>query len=182
MYRFDLTAFRAINIGLHSTFLDPFFLVLSYLGLGQVTGAVCLLFLIKPSTRYLVVPLILADAIGGLGVAQVLKTFVDRDRPSNLSWAITQEHWTSASFPSGHTTTAFAVSVMLVLLTWDTKLRTLGLATLPVAILVGISRIYRGVHWPTDVLAGACFGTATACILYLVLPKFGMNLSPRKGS
>lgn len=161
---------------MHRSWLDPFFAVFSYYGLGGVLGASCLVFLFWRSTRRFVIPLLLADAIAGWGVADAIKPLIDRDRPSNLPWAIVQEPIYHDSFPSGHSTTAFAVWTMLVFLTWNTRYRRLGQASVVIAILIAFSRIYRGVHWPTDVLGGACLGIATSCVLYFVLPRIGVPI------
>lgn len=173
---FDLSAFRAINVGLHRSWLDPVFLVLSYLGLGQVQALLSLLFCLHKSTRRFVVPLLITIVIAGLPVVQGMKSVIPRDRPSNLPFAIVQENLYHGSFPSGHTTTSFAVAAMLVFLCWNTRYLRLAQSSLLVAALIGISRMYRGVHWPTDVIGGACFGVATACVLYLVLPRLGMPI------
>lgn len=177
IHQFDVSLFRAIHIGLHQAWLDPFFAFFSYLGLGGVSGAVCLLFAASKETRRWVLPLLLADAIGGFLVADGLKSVIWRDRPSNLPWALPQEPHHIASFPSGHTTTAFSVGVLLFLMSAETRYKKYGRAGLMVAALIGLSRIYRGVHWPTDVMAGAMFGTATACCVYLVMPRFGWTFS-----
>jgi undecaprenyl-diphosphatase len=171
LYDFDVSVFRAINVDMHRSWLDPIFAFFSVYGLGGVIGASCLLFLLHKSTRHFALPMILTDAIAGWGVADGLKAVIVRDRPSNLSWAIVQSPEKHSSFPSGHTTTAFAMATMLVFLTWDTKYRALGLSSYIIAALIGLSRIYRGVHWPTDVLGGACCGIATACLLYLLFPR-----------
>ena len=177
LYAFDLAGFRFINIDLHRAWLDPLFTIFSYLGTGGWTAAVCLLFCLSTNTRRYVLPLLISEAVGGILLADSLKLLIQRDRPSNLSFAIRQEHWLTQSFPSGHTTTAFSVAMMLLLLTWGSKHRWMGISALPIACLVGLSRIYRGVHWPTDVLAGVCFGTIAACALYLLLPKLGIRTS-----
>lgn len=176
LHEFDLTAFRAINVGWHHGWLDPFFEFFSYLGLGIAIGAVCLLFALHKSTRHYVIPLILADAVSGFLVADGLKALIYRDRPSNLDFAIVQEPLHLSSFPSGHTTTAFAIATMLVFLTWTSKFNRLGWLSFGVAALIGLSRIYRGVHWPTDVLAGAFCGIATSCFLYFILPKLKIRV------
>lgn len=64
------------------------------------------------------------------------------------------------SFPSGHTSGAFLVSTLLLL--------TLGSVVWPLylwACLVGLSRVVLGVHFPTDIVAGAVIGTTTACLV-----------------
>ncbi len=177
LHGFDLAIFRAINVGLHRAWLDPVFAFFSYLGLGGVLAAVCLGFLFSRSTRRMVIPLLLADAVSGWGVADLLKVLIPRARPSNLSFAIVQEPIYHSSFPSGHTTTAFAVATMLVFLLWNTRYRKLAWWSYLVAALIGLSRIYRGVHWPTDVVAGACFGIGTTCLLYFILPAFGLEVT-----
>ena len=167
-----MSVFRAVHVDLHQSWLDPFFAFFSYLGSGGWTACACLLFVLQPSTRRYVLPLLVSEAIGGFLLADSVKLLVHRDRPSNLPFAHPQEHIFSQSFPSGHTTTAFSVAVMLVLFTWHGKRRWLGIASLALACLIGLSRVYRGVHWPTDVLAGVCFGTMTACALYIFFPNF----------
>ena len=78
-----------------------------------------------------------------------------------------------SSFVSGHTTTAFSFATMLLLLTWKTKRWDLGWASMVLAVLVGLSRIYRGVHWPSDVVGGMFAGIAGGCLVYAVLSFFG---------
>jgi undecaprenyl-diphosphatase len=113
--------------------------------------------------------LISSVLVSGTLIAQLFKRFTPRDRPSQLSWSIPQEAWRHGSFPSGHTITSFAVAFYITLVTWRTPRWYVGPISIALAMMVGLSRIYRGVHWPTDVMAGACGGLVTACILYLVL-------------
>jgi undecaprenyl-diphosphatase len=65
-----------------------------------------------------------------------------------------------SSFPSGHATFAFAFAVG-VLLRW----RRAGWYCLAAAAMISIARVIAGVHWPSDIAAGAVIGTATAVIL-----------------
>ncbi|MFA6414503.1 MAG: phosphatase PAP2 family protein [Candidatus Paceibacterota bacterium] len=65
------------------------------------------------------------------------------------------------SFPSGHTIFFFALATVIYCFN-----RTWGTVALVAAALVGLSRIYVGVHWPTDVLAGALLGALTGWAVY----------------
>ncbi len=177
VYGFDLTVFRAINVGWHQAWLDPVFLVLSYLGLGWTQAILFLLLALHKGSRRFVLPLLLTIFVAGVPVAQGLKSLIPRDRPSNLPFAIHQENLFKSSFPSGHSTISFAAATMILLLTWDSKYRWIGPAAFVVAAMIGLSRIYRGVHWPTDVLGGACCGVASACLVWLCYPKDQWDLS-----
>ncbi|HEU6443489.1 MAG TPA: phosphatase PAP2 family protein [Gaiellaceae bacterium] len=69
----------------------------------------------------------------------------------------------SSAMPSGHAATAFAGAVMLAFLVPRAAAYLLALAA-----VMGFSRIYVGVHWPSDVVAGAALGTAVAVAAILV--------------
>ena len=180
LYRLDVDAFRAVHIGLHEAWLDPIFWALTWIGDGWAQTILIFAGLLTVAGRKMFWPLACALVFGGLLGAQGLKKLVPRDRPSNLPWAHPQEPLLLGSFPSGHTTASFALAVMLILLTRGTRLAWLGWTALLVAGLVGVSRVYRGVHWPSDVLGGALCGTFFACLIYLVFDRFGwlQNLAP----
>ena len=171
VWQFDLDAFRAIHLGLHSSVADLFFLAMTYLGVGQAPVIYAILFWISGRKQY-ILPMAITSLATGLLLVHVLKDLIPRERPSNLVWAKPEEPHFSGSFPSGHTTLAFSIAAMLWLLTRESKDRWLGIIAWPLASLVGLSRIYRGVHWPTDVMAGACLGTLGSSIIWLAFRKF----------
>jgi len=172
LHELDIAWFRAINLGWRSPVADVFFLIVTYWGLGQVQFLASLLFLRSRETKPFVVPLMASVVIVGLAVAQLTKRYVPRERPSNLEFAVTQESHLLSSFVSGHTTTAFSFATMLLLLTWKTKRMDLGWAAMALAVLVGLSRIYRGVHWPSDAIGGMFAGIAGGCIVFAVMSAF----------
>ena len=109
--------------------------------------------------------LIVGACLSGLVLGSVLKSVVARDRPG-LEYRTVETYTTS--FPSGHSMNAAVVYLTLGALVAQGQRRKLAaaysLATgIGLAVLVGVSRVYLGVHWPTDVLAGwaAGFGWAT---------------------
>lgn len=72
------------------------------------------------------------------------------------------------SFPSGHTTAVFSVFVPLIC--YDSNLM---IFLLPLALCVGISRIYLGLHYPSDVFVGMCLGACSGIIsFYQFIPLF----------
>lgn len=107
---------------------------------------------------------------GGQVLSSVLKLGVDRPRPDLVSHLA--EVYT-LSFPSGHAMLSAVTYLTLGSLLAHMapgralKIYVLGVAVLA-TLLVGISRVYLGVHWPSDVLAGWCAGSAWAMLCWLV--------------
>jgi undecaprenyl-diphosphatase len=109
---------------------------------------------------------VVLSIVGGTLLSSFLKSWFDRPRPDLVPHAV---EVTSASFPSGHAMLAMTTYLTLgaVLAEVEEKRRIkvyiLTWAVL-LALLVGSSRVYLGVHWPTDVLAGWCIGSAWALL------------------
>lgn len=101
----------------------------------------------------------------------LLKGLYDRDRPGLVSHG---SYVYSQSFPSGHSAMAAAVFLILATVTASvepqrrTKALIYGVAISGV-VAVGFSRVYLGVHWPTDVLGGWVLGASWALIAWLIL-------------
>jgi undecaprenyl-diphosphatase len=109
---------------------------------------------------------VLVSVAGGTLISSGLKSLFDRPRPDLVPHAV---EVTSASFPSGHSLLAMVTYLTLgaVLAEVQTQTRVkiyiLGWAVF-LALIVGLSRVYLGVHWPTDVLADWCIGSAWALV------------------
>jgi undecaprenyl-diphosphatase len=133
------------------TFLGGLFLV----ALGFAMGLAALV-----TRRYRLVLVIAIVLIGSALLTEAVKALVMRQRPPD---PITGTD--GYSFPSGHTLNSTATYGLLAVIAWRSRL-SLGLREVAVAIgvvapiLVGLSRIALGAHWPTDVLAGWLAGIA----------------------
>lgn len=172
IWRFDNQIFRAIDLGWRQAWLDPIFWALSYSGLGQVQAIALLSLLFFEKAKRFVLPLLVAESVAGFIFCDITKVLVPRDRPSNLFYAIHQEDLFGKSFPSGHTSSSFGIAFMLLYMTRKTPHAWVGWLAIMWAAAVGLSRIYRGVHWPTDVLAGICMGLAGASTTYFLFNYF----------
>ncbi|HKP27712.1 MAG TPA: phosphatase PAP2 family protein [Dongiaceae bacterium] len=120
---------------------------------------------------------ILVASGGGLVVSTLLKYTIDRPRPDlvphgNLIY--------TSSFPSGHSMLSAVVYLTLAALVTRLiehkrlKGYALGVALI-LTLLVGVSRIYLGVHWPSDVLAGWAAGAAWALGCWLIARWIGLG-------
>lgn len=114
---------------------------------------------------------VLAAVVGGVLLSTALKLGFDRPRPDLVPHAV--EVYT-ASFPSGHSMMAAVTYLTLGALLarvesdWRRKLYWLAIALL-LTVLVGLSRVYLGVHWPSDVLGGWAVGAAWALACWIVV-------------
>jgi undecaprenyl-diphosphatase len=120
---------------------------------------------------------VLAAVAGGALISSLLKAGIGRPRPDLVSQLVDVS---TLSFPSGHAMASAATYLTLgTLLARVLPSRRLRVYVLTIAVavtlLVGVSRIYLGVHWPSDVLAGWCAGAAWAMLCWLIARWFGMG-------
>ena len=135
-----------------------------YLWIALLTGGTILARLTR-SWRPLF--LLALAMLGAMSLNQIIKLAVARTRPPSLFWAIPANGW---SFPSGHATESAAVYRTLAYKFAGTQ-RRFGVKVLTYAIgiaapfLIGISRVYLGLHWPTDVVVGWTLGCVWSAIV-----------------
>jgi membrane-associated phospholipid phosphatase len=107
-------------------------------------------------------------ALGGSGLLNLAaKHLFARDRPA-LWESIAPE--ATFSFPSGHAMGSATLACVLVLLAWRTRWRwPVLIAAVAFALAVGLSRVYLGVHYPSDILAGWTAATAWTAAVFLIV-------------
>lgn len=115
----------------------------------------------------------LASVVFAQIAAEVVKALVDRPRPTLVPH---NDLVYSASFPSGHAVMTPVVYLTLAVVVANLEQRRHLKAILPVCaaflvLAVGVSRVYLGVHWPTDVLAGWALGLAVALVASIALRR-----------
>ena len=112
--------------------------------------------------------------LGGDIFEKALKFAFDRARPDIVPHLVTVH---SLSFPSGHamlsTITYLTLGTLLARAQSEARLRIFVFCTgLLMALMIGTSRVYLGVHYPTDVLAGWCFGSLWVCLFWLIARRY----------
>ena len=178
---------RAILVGLRSPAdpaipIGPHWLpeaMTSLTAFGSVPGlllvSLAIILYLLVSRRLRTALFLLAAIPGGLVLAGLLKLVYARPRPVLVPHLVDV---TSSSFPSGHATDSAIVYLTLAALLARTvperaqRLYIIGAAILLI-LLIGVSRIYLGVHWPSDVLAGWTIGAAWALACSLAYARLG---------
>ena len=152
--------------------------------LGIVSFAVVVYLLLAKSRAAAL--LVLVAVLGGLAINSLLKIQFARPRPDLF---VPAAKVFTASFPSGHAAySAIAYMTLAALLARTTECRRLRIYFVAVAVtltfMIGVSRVYLGVHYPTDVLAGWCVGSAWALVCWAIMTRLqhkGQIESPRDG-
>lgn len=157
---FDSQAMLWVQDNIRMPLLSGIFVPLTRLGnAGVLFIAVALILLCFKKTRTSGVLMLISMAVCYIFNDLIIKRIIERPRPFNSVVGLVPlvSPPKSFSFPSGHTASAFAAMVSL----FFTK-RKFAFAGLVVAFLMGCSRVYVGVHYPTDVIVGALVGALTA--------------------
>jgi len=178
---FDRSVSLAIH-GLDSSFIHFTMRLLTAIGSLPVVIAVLALVIVSAVRRgdRRAVYSLLVVSVASEVLNWMLKHLVARPRPTLFEEIATLHTY---SFPSGHAMTGAAVYGMIgVVLAreYPRFRRPLAVAVPTLVILIGVSRIFLGVHWPTDVLAGWAAGMALMLVGFaaLVLPAKGRRAPP----
>lgn len=167
----DVGILTAINT-YHSDWLTQTFLVITSLGSALF---VAIAIAIATATMWYIGrktdALFLLFAAGGTAAINItIKLLFERSRPNVFEHLILENGY---SFPSGHAMISMSLALAVVILAWRTRYRWTAVITGTLyALLVGFSRLYLGVHYPSDVLAGWCISILWTLTLYHVLARF----------
>ena len=177
--RFDEQVLVWIAQHVRSGLLDPFMTVYTKLGdAGLLFIALGLILLLFKSTRRAGFSALCAMIIGLVVVNFTIKPLIARERP----WLVIEgfvnlvEEHDPNSFPSGHTNAAFAFALALCM---SAPKRWMKITAVCMAVVMGLSRLYVGVHFPSDVLVGALVGSLCGLAGAWVVKTAWERLEPR---
>ena len=185
MSNINVDLFYFFNNNLQNSFLDFIMPAITDLGSFVFLFALCILIIIlsvifkKKNIRNIACMCLLSLLVAD-GIALLLKNLVAEPRPfitlDNVRVLIVEND--PMSFPSGHTTSTCAVLFALIF-KYREKLLTLILVIC--CVLIGFSRIYVGVHYPLDVIAGAIIGILSAYFVYRYWDEISQLFNKIKG-
>ena len=174
---FDLSV-QQWFFSLRSDTLNTLVSALTHCGDTVTVIILCAVLLIIPKLRKYGIP-VSAAALSGVAVYQPMKHIFLRARPDKALHLVEQGGY---SFPSGHSVTSVIVYGLLIYLIRkhcknDTVKNILTIVCAIFTMFIGPSRIYVGVHWPTDVLCGWLIGLSILIITILILERRQKNES-----
>jgi undecaprenyl-diphosphatase len=172
----EVTAERDLHRALASSATDTLMKVVSFLGAPafllplSVVVAVVLVYVRRRDAALF----LLASVAGAYLLEESAKAAWHRARPD--LWP-SLAHARGYAFPSGHAAGSMAFALALIILAWRTPARWIGLAAgLAFTAAVGLSRVYLGVHYPTDVGAGWLLAAAWVATFAFLAARAGRRL------
>lgn len=165
LWELDKSGFKSMNLAGTNAFFDILMVSFTVLGLPYVLVMLSVPLWMRGKKEQ-AIDLVVLIAIVSVSV-ELIKLVVGRERPFDVLAEVNGVSFggfsnaSDPSFPSAHAARAFAVAVLLTC----GRPRWQASVAVGVAAMIGISRIYLGVHWPSDVLAGALFGAGIALLV-----------------
>jgi undecaprenyl-diphosphatase len=179
----DYSIFQQINnLAGHWAFLDALAIFLAGNFQYFLSGFLLLYLLIgksqaeKVKNRWMVAVAFLSAAVSRLVFCEIIKVLINRPRPFetyNLIPLLSNE--IGQSFPSGHAAFFFALAMAVTLFNKKVHLersRRAGIWLFVGAFLISLARIYAGVHYPSDILAGAAVGVFSGWLVWRIFKKY----------
>lgn len=173
IFLFDSSALLWIQEHLRMSLLDPFFQLITHLGdAGLVWIWLGIGLLCFSRTRRSGIAVLIALGLTLVVNNLLLKNMIDRARPFEVveGLQILVGRPLDSSFPSGHSCASFAAATAL----WPYSWRRVRILVLGLAVLIAFSRLYVGVHFPTDVAAGCVLGCVLGRAAYCIEKKQGV--------
>lgn len=173
MSGWDRTSLERISQSRLLAPLSPLFIGATYLGDGYLWGGLALLLMLRGEAdrRYVLI---------GVGITIInaitytlLKLYFKRERPVPFPATLRSRVLERYAFPSGHSSISFGVALMVAHFypfPWAQAL------VYAVAAFIGLSRIYVREHYPSDVLAGALWGTGLTAALLPLFERFMLSM------
>ncbi|GAC1412099.1 MAG: undecaprenyl-diphosphatase [Candidatus Doudnabacteria bacterium] len=170
--RLDYKIFNALNTFPNSKLADALFIFMAVYLAYILVILIAIYWFINKDRFVARKAVILAGVSGSVAryfFASIIRALYHRDRPyiryQNIHELVSKND-TAGSFPSGHATAMFAIASLIYFYN-----RKLGTALYIMAVLTGISRVVVGVHYPSDIVAGALIGIGTGYLVYKVLDR-----------
>lgn len=173
---FDFAILDFIRNNISNPVLDEVMSAITRLGNGGIIWiALAAVMILSRAYRKTGFKIMLALILSFLICNVLLKPIVARTRPFDINTAIDIIISKPAdySFPSGHTSAAFAAAITLIL----SERKLIWIPASAIAVLIAFSRLYLYVHFPSDVLCGIVLGTIFAFISVKIVDKLYLKSS-----
>ena len=175
--RLDSSILLYIKDNMHGVIMDKSMVLSTYLGNSGIIWIIIVgILMINKKYRKIGLMALGALILSTILGEEILKNVVKRIRPSeNIpAWNLLITKPISYSFPSGHTTSSFAVAGVL-----SKYFKRYAFGFLGLASLIGFSRLYLYVHYPTDILAGIGLGLMCSALIIYLFDKENHNIKAR---